>query len=229
MTEKHGQKDMTKERKESSEAEAQRVERKAKNKGDAPLDKQKSKNEPKNKAAGDKASENKIIKGQQEEEALTLDDMINAIKVLSEENEKLKNQLLRLAADKENMNKRHRNDLEEASKFSTAKMSKDFVEVLENMYRATSAIKEEELEASAALKNLHEGIVMTQKSFLSTLERNGVTRILPKGEAFNHDLHQAVSQAEGGGHKPGMVVEVLQAGYLLNGRLLNPAMVVVAK
>ena len=64
---------------------------------------------------------------------------------------------------------------------------------------------------------------------IDTFNKNKITRIYPKGEDFNPDFHQAISQVESADHKPGQVIDVVQAGYTLKDRLLRPALVVVAK
>ena len=80
-----------------------------------------------------------------------------------------------------------------------------------------------------AVKPLLEGVEMTHKTFLSTIEKFGLSPIDPQGEAFNPDLHQAMSMQESADHEPNTVMAVMQKGYQINGRLLRPAMVMVSR
>jgi molecular chaperone GrpE len=80
-----------------------------------------------------------------------------------------------------------------------------------------------------AVKPLLEGVEMTHKTFLSTIEKFGLSLIDPQGEAFNPDLHQAMSMQESADHEPNTVMAVMQKGYQINGRLLRPAMVMVSR
>jgi molecular chaperone GrpE len=79
------------------------------------------------------------------------------------------------------------------------------------------------------LKPILDGIDMTQKSFISTVEKNGLEVLNPEGEAFNPDQHQAMSMQESADVAPNTVLAVMQKGYVINGRLLRPAMVMVSK
>ena len=78
-------------------------------------------------------------------------------------------------------------------------------------------------------KSLLEGVAATERELLAAFERHGLKRIDPKGERFDHNFHQAIFEVERPGAEPGMVIEVLQPGYVLHDRLLRPAMVGVAK
>ena len=80
-----------------------------------------------------------------------------------------------------------------------------------------------------ALKPILDGIDMTQKSFISTVEKNGLEVINPQGETFNPEHHQAMSMQESADVAPNTVLAVMQNGYIINGRLLRPAMVMVSK
>lgn len=142
----------------------------------------------------------------------------------------LKDQLLRHMAELENTRRRHKQQLEDASKFAVSKFVKDLIEVVENLFRATNSIDQAALEQNEALKSFYDGIEMTKKDLLSTLERHGVKRISPsKGDAFDPNTHEAVAHVPTPDAEPGTVIDIVQAGYQIQERLLRPAMVAVAK
>jgi len=146
---------------------------------------------------------------------------------LAEENSKLKDQLLRALADAENTRKRGEKDIEDAGKYAIVSFARDLINVLENLVRAEQNIPAEALE-NAQLKNFIDGIQMTKKELLSAFDKHGIKRLDPKGEKFDHNFHQAVTEVESD-LPPGMVASVMQAGYTIRDRLLRPAMVAVAK
>ncbi len=141
----------------------------------------------------------------------------------------MKEQLLRAVAEAENVRKRAKREVEDAAKYSIASFARDLISVLENLQRASESIPPEARSENEMLKTLGEGVDLTLKELLNTFEKHGITRINPLGEKFDHNLHQAVVQIEDPSHPPGTVVQVMQSGYVLNDRLLRPAMVGVAK
>jgi len=136
----------------------------------------------------------------------------------------LNDKMLRVAADAQNVKRRAEIDVTNAKTYSIESFAKDLVSVLENLYRAADTIPAEE-----QFQNIKEGVEMTKKELLRAFERQQIRRIDPKGEAFDHNYHQAISQVPAPDVAPGTVVDVVQAGYVLKDRLLRPAMVVVAK
>ncbi len=148
---------------------------------------------------------------------------------LEEENAKLRDQLLRSVAETDNVRKRAERDREEISKYAVSKFAGDMVSVLENLKRASESIPLEAREQDAQLKNLGEGVDLTLQELLATFERYGIRRLDPMGEKFDHNFHQAVAQAPRPDVAPGIVIQVVQAGYVIADRLLRPAMVVVSK
>jgi len=146
-----------------------------------------------------------------------------------EELQKLKDQVLRMAAENENLRKRQAKELEDAHKYGTSKFARDLIEVLENLHRAESSIKSEDVELNDSLKQIHAGIELTKKSLTDAFDKWGIARVDPQGEAFNHDFHQAITQVPTAEHPVGTVVQVIQAGYVMKDRLLRPALVAVAK
>ena len=147
---------------------------------------------------------------------------------LSEAEAKIKDQqegVLRARADMENARRRAEAEVEKARKFALERFAGELLPVVDNLERALEAGDS----SNDAVKPLLDGVEMTQKSFISTIEKFGVKSIDPQGETFNPELHQAMSMQESADHEPNTVMAVMQKGYELNGRLLRPAMVMVAR
>lgn len=134
----------------------------------------------------------------------------------------LREALLRDRAEIENQRRRMQRDLEQALKFANEKLLRELLPVYDGMEHGLAA---ETADATA----LREGMQLTLKALHKLGESNGLTEVNPLGEPFNSETQQAMSMVDGGGHAPGTVVTVMQKGYVLNGRLLRPALVMVAK
>jgi molecular chaperone GrpE len=141
----------------------------------------------------------------------------------------LTDRLLRAHAEMENIRKRAERDREDTAKYAISKFARDVVTVADNFERAIQAVPAGAADLDPALKALVEGVGMTEREFLNVLERNGVKRINPKGEAFNPHQHQAMMEMQNPDVAPGTILEVYQCGYVIEERVLRPAMVVVAK
>ena len=165
-----------------------------------------------------------------------LDPLEEAIARVQELEEQLKTQieeaankeqdvLLRSRAEIENLRRRTEQDVEKAHKFALEKFSKDILNTIDNLERAlaTPANKEDE-----SVKALFDGVELTLKELVSTVGRFGVEAVGVVGEAFNPDLHQAISMQPAEGFETNQISVVLQKGYTLNGRVIRPAMVMVA-
>lgn len=146
-----------------------------------------------------------------------------------EEITEVKDKLLRTIAEMENLRRRTEKDVEEARKYSVSSFAQDLITVLENLHRAEESVPAEEVEKNELLKNIAEGIKITKNDLLNVFAKHGIERINPQGEKFDHTYHQAVVQIPDEKHEPGTVVQVMQAGYTIKGRLLRPAMVGVAQ
>lgn len=136
----------------------------------------------------------------------------------------LKDQMLRVQADAQNVRRRAEQDVEKAHKFGQEKFSRELLSVLDNLERALAATPESEETAA-----MREGVDMTLQGFLSTLTKFNVEAIDPQGEIFNPEQHQAMAMQENADFPPNTVMAVMQKGYSLHGRLLRPAMVMVSK
>ena len=141
----------------------------------------------------------------------------------------LKDQLLRVMAENENVRRRAQRDVEDASKYAVSSFARDILTIGDNLVRALESVPEEARDGNESLAGLLDGVTMTQREFATTIERYGIKRIDPKGEKFDHNFHQAVFEVEDAENPPGTVVQVVQQGYLIGDRLLRPAMVGVAK
>ena len=139
-----------------------------------------------------------------------------------------KDRLLRALAETENVRRRAQREREDASKYAIAGFAKDLLSAADNLRRALESLPESEAKDERT-RSLLAGVAATERELLGVFERHGIKRIDPKGEAFDHNLHQAIFEAERPDQPGGSVVEVLQPGYVLHDRLLRPAMVGVAK
>lgn len=149
-------------------------------------------------------------------------DAVAASSLLQEELASAREAALRAQAEMQNVRRRAEQDVEKAHKFALERFAGELLPVVDNLERALAAIPAEE-----AIH--HEGVDLTLKSFMGVLEKYGVDLINPHGEHFNPEWHQAIAMLEASEVAPNTVVEVMQKGYSLNGRLLRPAMVAVAK
>jgi len=139
-----------------------------------------------------------------------------------------RDRLLRALAETENVRRRAQREREDASKYAVAGFAKDLLSAADNLRRALESLPEAEAKDERT-RSLLAGVAATERELLGVFERHGIKRIDPKGERFDHNLHQAIFEAERPDQPSGSVVEVLQPGYVLHDRLLRPAMVGVAK
>jgi len=140
----------------------------------------------------------------------------------------LKERLLRALAETENLRARSERERQDTAKYAVTGFARDMITIADTLHRAISSIPETARQ-DETLKTLIEGIEMTERLLLQTLEKHGVRRIDPLGEKFDHNFHQAIFEVDSGDHDPGTVAEVVQAGFTIRDRLLRPAMVGVAK
>lgn len=136
-----------------------------------------------------------------------------------------KEQALRAVADAQNIRRRAEKDAENARKFALEKFAGDMLVVADNLDRALASADM----SNDSLKPMIEGVELTHKSMLDALARHNVELINPLGEPFNPEFHQAMAMVPNPDAEPNSVMDVMQKGFTLNGRLLRPAMVVVAK
>ncbi|MGF9565418.1 nucleotide exchange factor GrpE [Neorhizobium sp. JUb45] len=149
---------------------------------------------------------------------------------LQAENADLRDRFVRLAADMDNLRRRTERELKDAKVYGVTSFARDMLGVSDNLRRALDAVPAEmRAAADAGLTTLLEGVEMTERSMLSTLERHGVKKIEPEGEKFDPNFHQAMFEVPNPAVPNNTVVQVVQDGYKIGDRVLRPAMVGVAK
>ncbi len=151
-------------------------------------------------------------------------------KALTEANAKVveqKDSVVRAAAETENIRRRASMDVEKARKFALEKFINELLPVLDNMDHAVAGLNIEDEEGP--MKALHEGVNLTRKTLMSAVEKFGVKMVDPQGDAFNPEMHQAIGMQPSPDFPANTVMMVMQKGYMLNERLLRPAMVMVSQ
>lgn len=171
--------------------------------------------EPKSRGAGEAVTEALI--GAKKE----LEDVLDQTQ---KEATSFRERWMRAAADLENYKKRASKEREEVQKFGNERLLKDLLPVLDDLDRAIEMIP---AEADKAEMQLLDGVKLVRKKFLGQLEKHGVTTFDSRGEAFDPAQHEAVQQVHSE-HPAGAVATELQRGFMINGRLLRPAMVTVS-
>jgi len=141
-----------------------------------------------------------------------------------------KERLLRALADTENLRRRTVRDLEEAHKYAITNFARELLEVADNLSRALDAVPPRARDEIEFIKNLADGIAITEKALLTSFERHQIAKVTPEvGDKFDHNRHQAMFEVETAEQPAGTVAQVLQPGYTIADRLLRPALVAVAK
>lgn len=136
-----------------------------------------------------------------------------------------KDSVMRAIADADNARKRAQGEIDKARKFALEKFAGELLPVADNLERAIQVANPED----ETIKPIVDGVELTLKSFVSTIEKFGMTVIDPQGQPFNPEQHQAMSMQENAELPPNTVLAVMQKGYEINGRLLRPAMVMVTR
>lgn len=153
-------------------------------------------------------------------------DLEQQLQEMTEKAEERRHALLSAMAEMDNLRKRTAREMEAARKYAVEGFAKELLAVADNLDRALAHAEEGE---DASGEGVIEGVKMIKSELFKVFVNNGITRIDPDGEPFDHNFHQAMMQVENGEVDAGTVVQVMQVGYQLNGRLLRPAMVGVSK
>ena len=140
----------------------------------------------------------------------------------------LKDQLLRTLAENENLRKRTAKEIEQIKKYGHVSLLKDFLNVVDNMERAVKSSLVEN-QSQLGVKNLIDGIEIVLKEMKLLLDKNQIKKIEPLHEKFDYNFHQAMFETPSSEYEEGLILEVVQPGYLLHDRLIRPAMVGVSK
>ncbi len=156
--------------------------------------------------------------------------VVDPLEALKAENADLKDRILRTMAEMENLRRRTEKEVKDTRSYAVSGFARDMLTVSDNLGRALQALPEEERKnADAGLSALIEGVEMTERELIKTLEKHGVTRLDPAGQKFDPNFHQAMFEVPNPEVPNGTVVQVVQAGYSIGDRVLRPALVGVAK
>jgi molecular chaperone GrpE len=151
------------------------------------------------------------------------------IATLENELAEMKDRWMRSEAETANVRARGRREADDARQYAVQKFATDIVEAAENLKRGIEALPAATPGEPDNLVKLREGLAGIERGFIGVLERNGIRKDDPVGQPFDPNLHQAMAEQESEVHPPGTVMQAWTPYWTLNGRLLKPAMVVVAK
>jgi molecular chaperone GrpE len=141
----------------------------------------------------------------------------------------LKDRWMRSEAEIANVRARSRREVDETRQYAVQKFAADVVEVAENLRRGLDSLPPPEPDQPEIVGKLREGLEGVERNFVMIMERNGIKRVDPTGTPFDPNMHQAMAEQASEAHPPGTVLHAWTQAWTLNGRLLRPAMVVVAK
>ena len=161
-----------------------------------------------------------------EAQELTLEQALERLANAEEAAEKAKGDLLRVQAEMQNLRRRTEQDIEKAHKYGQEKFSTELLSVMDNLERALDAASQHDDEV---VKAIYEGVDLTLKSFNDCFSKFAIESVDPLGEPFDPQLHQAMSMQDAPDAEPNTIISVMQKGYTLHGRVIRPAMVMVAK
>ena len=148
---------------------------------------------------------------------------------LEAERDELRDKWLRAQAETENVRTRARRDVDETRQYAVQKFARDVAEAADNLKRGLDSLPAPRDDEPDLVAKLRDGFSGVERSFIALLERNGIGRVDPTGAVFDANYHQAMAEQESAEHPPGTILQSWTPAWLLNGRLLRPAMVVVAK
>jgi molecular chaperone GrpE len=144
------------------------------------------------------------------------------------ERQELRDKLLRTLAEMENLRRRTEREIADARTYATTAFARDMLTVADNIARALQSVAAETPAAEGPLKTLVEGVSLTERDLVKTLERHGVRRLEPDGQRFDPNLHQAMFEIPNPDVPKGTIVAVVQSGYAIGDRILRPALVGVS-
>ena len=153
-----------------------------------------------------------------------------SVEALAKELADARDRTLRTLAEMENLRKRTTKEVADARTYGITGFARDVLDIADNLQRTLDAVSAEaKAAADPGLKALIEGVEITERSLLGTLEKNGVKKFDPIGEKFDPNFQQAMFEIPDSSVAPGTVVQVVQAGYTIGERVLRPALVGIAK
>lgn len=152
------------------------------------------------------------------------------IALLKAENDDLRDRFIRLAADMDNLRRRTEREIKDAKSYAVSAFARDMLAVSDNLRRALEAVPAEAASSTeGGVAGFIEGVEMTERSMISTMERHGIKKIDAEGAKFDPNFHQAMFEVPNPEVPNNTVVQVVQAGFTIGDRVLRPAMVGVAK
>ncbi|MCK5374641.1 MAG: nucleotide exchange factor GrpE [Alphaproteobacteria bacterium] len=151
------------------------------------------------------------------------------IQALEEQLDRMKDHMVRALADAENTRKRAAKERQDASKFAISNFARDVLSVADNLRRALEAVPKELAEESPQIKTLTDGIEATERELIRCFEKNGITKLEPLGEDFDPNFHEVMFETPVPNQKSGSIIQIIEPGYTINGRILRPARVGIAK
>ncbi|SDI96921.1 molecular chaperone GrpE [Ferrimonas sediminum] len=169
--------------------------------------------------------EQEQVETEQDPQAARIDELESQLAAAKATIDGQKDSVVRAHAEMENIRRRSAQDVEKARKFALEKFAGELLPVIDNLERALQTADAD----NEAVKPLIEGVELTRKSFLSSVDKFGIKEIDPLGQPFNPDQHQAMAMQPSEEFAANTVMAVMQKGYELNGRLLRPAMVMISK
>jgi molecular chaperone GrpE len=184
---------------------------------------------PEQTAAEADAANNNAPPGEPLSDEQALQAANDRIAALEAELVEMKERWMRAEAENANVRTRARKDVDDTRQYAVQKFATDVVEAAENLKRGIDSLPPPSDDQPAIVAKVREGLEGVERSFISTLERNGIKQDDPVGQKFDPNLHQAMAEQESEQHAPGTIIQAWSKAWTLNGRLLRPAMVVVAK
>jgi molecular chaperone GrpE len=153
-----------------------------------------------------------------------------SVEALAREAADARDKMLRTLAEMENLRQRTRREVADAKTYGITGFARDILDIADNLQRALDAVPAEaKATTDPGLKALMDGVEITERSLLNTLEKNGVKKFDPSGERFDPNFQQAMYEVPDPSVPAGTVVQVVQAGYMIGDRVLRPALVGVSK
>jgi molecular chaperone GrpE len=154
----------------------------------------------------------------------------NSVEALTKEAADARDKMLRTLAEMENLRKRTQKEVADGRTYAIANFAREVLDIADSLQRALDAVPADtKAAADPGLKALLEGVELTERSLLNTLEKNGVKKFDPSGEKFDPNFQQAMYEVPDASVPAGTVVQVVQAGYTIGERVLRPALVGVSK
>jgi molecular chaperone GrpE len=152
-----------------------------------------------------------------------------AVQALIAENASFKDKLLRTMAEMENLRRRTEKEVADAKVYGVTSFARDMLPFADNLRRSLDNVPKDAIESDPALKTFVEGIELTERDFLSRLQRHGVRKLEPKGQKFDPNFHEALFEIPDESIPTGTVAQVMEDGFAIGERVLRPAKVAVSR